>query len=343
MTRATRRWLAMFVNETMSDSPRVLVIRLGAMGDIFHAMPAVASLRRGLPLSPITWVVEKQWLPILEGCPFVNQLMAVDRKSAGTVLASIRRLRAEPYDLAIDFQGLLKSALIAVGSGAGNRLGYSRDQLREPLAGLFYTQTNSPNAVHVVDRHLELATVAGGHSKEAEFYLPQGSAEGQLPLEPFVLSCPQAGWGAKQWPSSYYGELGDLLKREMGLALVLNGPPGAEEQLRAMGPVHAHCSGLPGLIWATRRALAVVGLDSGPLYMAAAIGKPGVAIFGPTDPARNGPYGGSISVLRSPDADTTYKRLREENTAMRSITPRMAVDELKRCLATYSQNPTPTR
>lgn len=333
----------MSANGTMSDSPRILVIRLGAMGDIFHAMPAVASIRAGLPASRITWVVEKKWLPILEGCPFVNQLLAMDRKSAGTVLVSIRKLRAEPFDLAIDFQGLLKSALIAVGSGAGNRLGFSRDQLREPLAGLFYTQTHAPIAVHMVDRHLELATVAGGHSTKAEFYLPEGRAEGQLPEAPFVLSCPQAGWGAKQWPSSYYGELGDLLKREMGLTLVLNGPPGAEEQLRAMGSVHAHCSDLPGLIWATRRALAVVGLDSGPVHMAAAIGKPGVAIFGPTDPARNGPYGGSISVLRTPDAETTYKRREDENKAMRSITPRMVVDELKRCLATYSQNPTPTR
>ena len=327
----------------MSDSPRILVIRLGAMGDIFHAMPAVASLRGGLPTSQITWVVENKWLPILEGCPFVNKIAMLDRASGSAVLTSIRELRAERFDLAIDFQGLLKSALIGFGSGAPNRLGYSRNHLREPLAGLFYTRSHAPTAVHMVDRHLELAAVAGGRSRGAEFYLPEGRAEGQLPEEPFVLSCPQAGWGAKQWPASYYGELGDLLKREMGLTLVLNGPPGAEEQLRAMGRVHAHCSGLPGLIWATRRALAVVGLDSGPVHMAAAIGKPGVAIFGPTDPTRNGPYGGSLSVLRAPNAETTYKRRENDNTAMRSITPRMVLDEMKRCLATYSQNPTPTR
>ena len=273
----------------------------------------------------------------------MNRIAPLDRASVGAVLTCIGELRAERFDLAIDFQGLLKSAILAFGSGAGNRLGYSRDQLREPLAGLFYTRSHAPIAVHVVDRHLEVAAVAGGRSGGAEFYLPEGRAEGQLPEGPFVLSCPQAGWGAKQWPTSYYGELGDLLKREMGLTLVLNGPPGAEEQLRSIGRVHAHCSGLPGLIWATRRALAVVGLDSGPVHMAAAVGKPGVAIFGPTDPARNGPYGGSISVLRTPDAETTYKRREEENTAMRSITPRMVLDELKRCLATYSQNPTPTR
>ena len=343
MRLVTKRLPTTFANETMPDSPRILVIRLGAMGDIFHAMPAVASLRDGLPASQITWVVEKKWKPILEGCPFVNHIEALDRTSVGAALTCIGNLRAESFDLAIDFQGLLKSALIAVGSGAGGRLGYSRDHLREPLAGLFYTQNYAPKQVHVVDRHLELAAVAGGRSAKPEFYLPEGHAEGQLPEEPFVLSCPQAGWGSKQWPASYYGELGDLLKREMGLMLVLNGPPGAEEQLRAMGPVQAHCSGLPGLIWATRRALAVVGLDSGPVHLAAAIRKPGVAIFGPTDPARNGPYGGTISVLRTPNAETTYKRREEDNLAMRSITPRMVVDELKRCLATYSQNPTPMR
>ena len=343
MKLVTKRLPATFANGTMSDSPGILVIRLGAMGDIFHAMPAVASLRRGLPASQITWVVEKKWRPILEGFPFVNDIAALDRASVGTVLASIRKLRAERFDLAIDFQGLLKSAFIGFGSGAGNRLGYSREHLREPLAGLFYTHNYAPKHVHVVDRHLELAAVGGGRSTKPEFYLPEGCAEGQLPEEPFVLSCPQAGWGAKQWPASYYGELGDLLKSEMGLTLVLNGPPGAEEQLRTMGSVHAHCSGLRGLIWATRRALAVVGLDSGPVHMAAAIGKPGVAIFGPTDPARNGPYVGTISVLRTPDAETTYKRREDENTAMRSITPRMVVDELKRCLATCSQKPTPTQ
>ncbi len=333
----------MFANETMSDSLRILVIRLGAMGDIFHTMPAVASLRQGLPASEITWVVEKKWLPILEGCPFVNRVVTLDRTSFRTVAASIGRLRAASFDLAVDFQGLLKSALIAFGSGAGKRMGYTRDHLREPLAGLFYTEAHTPKPDHMVDKHLELAAVAGGRTTKPKFYLPEGRAEGPLPPQPFVLSCPQAGWGAKQWPASYYGELGDLLKDEMGLTLVLNGPPGAEDQLRAMGSVHAHCSGLPGLIHATRRAVAVVGLDSGPVHMAAAIGKPGVAIFGPTDPSRNGPYGGTISVLRTPDAETTYKRGEEENTAMRSITPRMVVDELKRCLITYSPNPTPTR
>ena len=176
----------MFANGTMSDSPRILVIRLGAMGDIFHAMPAVTSLRGGLPAAQITWVVEKKWLPILEGCPFVDRIAPLDRASVGAVLTSIGELRAERFDLAIDFQGLLKSATLAFGSGAGNRLGYSRDHLREPLAGLFYTRSHAPTAVHMVDRHLELASVAGGRSRGAEFYNLRAVLKGNFPRN---LSC----------------------------------------------------------------------------------------------------------------------------------------------------------
>ena len=133
------------------------------MGDIFHAMPAVASLRRGLPGAHITWIVERKWLPILEGCPFADKLLVLDRAS---LFSSWRKLRESPFDLAIDFQGLLKSAGIAIASGAAKRLGYGRDQLRESLAGLFYTEAHSPKAVHMVDKHLALAAAAGGHPRK---------------------------------------------------------------------------------------------------------------------------------------------------------------------------------
>ncbi len=315
----------------MSKGIRVLVIRLGAMGDIFHAMPAVASLRRGLPNAHISWIVESKWKPLLEGCPFIDEVLTFDRSH---LVQSWRSLSDQPFDMAVDFQGLIKSGAIALGSGAPKVVGYQRDQLRESYAGLFYTECPATNSIHMVDKHRDLAKAVGGAHSPAEFYLPQGQQEGELPDEPFVLSCPQAGWGAKQWPASYYGELAILLQKELGLKLVLNGPPGSDA---------THHSGLAGLIWATRRAYAVIGLDSGPMHMAAAIGKPGVAIFGPTDPARNGPYGGTISVLRTADAQTTYKRRQLEDNAMKAIDPRMVMDELKRCLATYSQNSTPTQ
>jgi heptosyltransferase-1 len=141
-----------------------------------------------------------------------------------------------------------------------------------------------------------------------------------------VLASPLAGWGAKQWPLEFYSELGRRLRQECGLTLVVNAPKRID-----IPDAFAHVSGLPGLIHATRQALAVVGVDSGPLHLAAALGKPGVAIYGPTDPARNGPYDSAMTVLRSPRAVTTYER-NEFDAAMRDITPAEVMEALQRQL-----------
>jgi heptosyltransferase-1 len=179
---------------------------------------------------------------------------------------------------------------------------------------LFYTHTVRPAAAHVVEQNLELAAATGARERVSSFYVPAGAPEGSLPGPPFVLANPAAGWVSKQWPLERYDELGRRLREELGVELVLNGAMAIETP-----HTRAHVSGLPGLMDATRRAVAVVGVDSGPLHLAAALRKPGVAIFGPTDPARNGPYGGSLTVLRSPHAVTTYKRGREIDASMLDI------------------------
>jgi heptosyltransferase-1 len=166
-----------------------------------------------------------------------------------------------------------------------------------------------------VDRHLELAATAGAQVAARGFALPEGSPEGSLPDEPFVLANPTAGWTGKQWPLEYYAVLAKQLGGA-GLRLVVNGASAID----IPGAI-PHVSGLRGLIYATRRAAAVIGLDSGPLHLAAALSKPGVAIFGPTDPARNGPYGGSLRVLRARGATTTYKRRDTIDESMRAVTP----------------------
>ncbi len=141
-----------------------------------------------------------------------------------------------------------------------------------------------------------------------------------MPDGPFVLASPLSGWPAKQWPLEYYSRLARLC-RDAGVPLVVNGPPSAHEALGGVENAILHLSSIAGLIDATRRATVVVGEDSGPLHLAAALGKPGVAIFGPTDPAQTGPYGGSLTVLRSPDAITSYKRRREIDASMRAVAP----------------------
>lgn len=166
-----------------------------------------------------------------------------------------------------------------------------------------------------------------------EFPLPPGAPEQgkhrDLPEGDFILASPQAGWGSKQWPAKYWSELAALLP----LPLVMNGPPFAEEELAAIHGTRTHLSGISGLIHATRRARAVIGVDSGPMHLAAALNKPGVAIFGPTDPARNGPYGGSLQVLRDASAVTDYSRSQEPAASMLAISPRMVADAITEILA----------
>lgn len=320
----------------MARGPHILLVRLGAFGDVLHALPAAASLRRSIPGARLTWAIDPRWHWLLAGNPDVDHALPVDRRSRASLQSAWRYFQDNPVDVAVDVQGLLKSAILARASRAPRRFGFSTAHLRERAAALFYTGRITPASTHVVDRNLDLAIAAGATRRVIDFPLPPGQPEGTLPDGPFVLASPLAGWPAKQWPLELYTELANLL-RAAGTELVLN------VAQRIDSPLPQHVSGLGGLLDATRRAAAVVGLDSGPLHLAAALGKPGVALFGPTDPARNGPYGDSITTIRTSGAPTTYRRLNEILPCMRAITPRAVFEQLQTCLTTASPNPTPTR
>src|SRR5215469_15084023 len=206
-------------------SGRMLVVRLGALGDIIHALPAVASLKHSFPGWHLTWAVEPKWAPLLEGNPFVDAVVLVRRDSWEGLRASWRELRAGRYDFAVDFQGLIKAALVATCAHCEQIFGFHHTQLRERTAALFYSNKTMSRAAHIVDRNLDLAAAAGAGSAIRAFPLPSGRAEGALPTGDFVLASPLAGWASKQWPVDHYGELARLLRREMGLPLVLDGPP----------------------------------------------------------------------------------------------------------------------
>ncbi len=285
------------------------------MGDVIHALPAVASLKHSFPHSHVSWVIRTRWMPLLKDNPFVDEVIPFERTLNG-MMAARRKFREHRFDLAIDFQGLMQSALIAAAARPDRIAGFHRSQVREKAAALFYSLCVEARARHVVDRNLELAAASGASSLLHTFSLPDGSPEGNLPDGNFVLASPMAGWGSKEWPAEFYSQLAARLN----VPLVVNGPPAASDFLSAIRGAHVHLSGIAGLIHATRRAHAVVGVDSGPLHLAAALSKPGVAIFGPTDPSRNGPYGGTIRVLRSTGAATTYKRT-AANDCMRAVSP----------------------
>ena len=310
------------------SAPRILVVRLGSMGDVIAALPAVASLKHSRPQAELVWVIEPKWAALLEGNPYVDSVLTFDRRTFRGWRSAWCELRVRHFDLAVDFQGLVKSALLASVARPERIFGFTAEYAREAPASWFYSDKVPIRSYHAVDRNLDLAAAAGATSILHRFPLPAGSPEGNLPARDFVLASPLAGWGAKQWPLSYYAELAERLDRDFGLPLVLN----TAKPLDVKG-VWKHVSGLPGLIHATRRAAAVVGIDSGPTHLAAALGKPGVAIYGPTDPARHGPYGDSFILLRSDSAKTSYRRSAEPDASMRAISPEQVLQALAAKLA----------
>jgi heptosyltransferase I len=309
----------------VSDS--ILVVRLGAMGDIIHALPAVASLRQSFPNHCITWVVARKWVEILEGNPHIDQILPFERRGKGALIRSWHALRNIRPEIAIDFQGLIQSALVGRASRPRRLIGLHRSQARESLAAFLYTERVKANGPHRVETNLQLAQAAGAAQLTDRAWIPPGSPEGELLSGAFVLASPLAGWASKQWPLENYSALAKALKSD-SLTLVINVPPGFGKKLAGMRELKIHESGLPGLIDATRRATAIVGVDSGPMHLAAALDKPGVAIFGPTDPLRNGPFHSRMTVLRDPGAITSYKRVEEIDHSMRDVT----VEQVKNAL-----------
>jgi heptosyltransferase I len=309
---------------------QILVVRLGSMGDVIAALPAVASLKHSIPHSKITWVIDPKWSLLLEGNPYVDSVLHLDRRTFTGLRNAWRELRSSRFDFAVDFQGLVKSALVATLARPERIFGFNATYARESPASWFYSTKVPIRSYHAVERNLDLAAAAGASNILRTFPLPPGESQSRLPEGDFVLASPLAGWGAKQWPLEYYSNLAERLHRECGMPLVLDTP----YPLHVQG-TQTHVSTLAGLIYATRRATAVVGLDSGPMHLAAALGKPGVAIYGPTDPARHGPYAGTIGVLRSPDAVTTYRRTSEPEPSMREIKPDQVFEALVPILAAH--------
>ncbi len=315
------------------DHTGILVIRLGAMGDIIHALPAAASLKASFPAHKLSWLVSPRWMPLLEGNPAIDELIPFERGGVKALKTSWQRLRQKRFDLAFDFQGLLQSALAGHAARPKVFYGFSRAVARESHAAWFYDHCVDVMGPHRVERNLQLVAAAGATELITQARIPPGRPEGDLPAGPFVLANPFAGWAGKEWPLRSYELLGQALQKER-LPLVISVPAAKAAELGGFKHITVYVSTLSGLIDATRRAAAIVGVDSGPLHLAAALGKPGVALFGPTDPACTGPFGGSLTVLRAPDVATTYKRHSEIHASMRTI----AVEEVVTALLSSLEN-----
>jgi heptosyltransferase-1 len=349
---------------TAANPPKnLLVVRLGAMGDVIHTMHAVALLRNTLPDTHIGWVIEERWAELLcaKGAPrsgtrsparpLVDFVHVVNTKRwrKAPLASEIRRqfsaalkgIREQHYDIAIDFQGAIKSALLARLAGAGTVVG--ADQPRETPARLFYSQRLKTSGSHVIQQNVSLAEgVMPGFSRSGEGARPCTPARG-IPFpedagaeeeisrklnsvgSQLILVNPGAGWGAKQWPAERYGEVARELAKQ-GAHVLVNYGPGEEQlsrevQSASQGAAHPITCSVAELIALTRRASLFIGGDTGPLHLAAAMGVPAVAIFGPTDPARNGPYNKNSVVLRNPASRTSLSHTSEPDPGLLQITP----------------------
>jgi heptosyltransferase-1 len=329
-----------------------LIVRLGSLGDVVHGLPALVAIKRSFPHWELDWLVERRWLPVLAGNPYLSRVVEFDTlawraspfsssvwSSAGAAVAALRERR---YDVALDLQGSLKSAVSCFLSGAPQVVGFDRGWLREPLAGLFYTRRVQTNAVHVIDANIALAGALGALSSAAEFPLPAGDVRSlpqELQTAALAVINPGAGWKAKRWTVAGYAAVCDELQQAFSLVPVLNCGPGEETFARQVQQAcrnstpRIYSGNLPGLIALLRRAAIMVAPDTGPLHLAAALGVPAVALFGPTNPRRNGPYGALHRVLRSGGAVTSHTHSDEPDASMDRITPAevlLAVHEVLR-------------
>lgn len=308
-----------------SHSP-ILIVRLGAMGDIIHALPGAQSLKLSFPERRLVWVAARKWLALFEGNPHIDEVIPYERDSVAELSATWRRLRALKPGLAVDFQSLIQSALVGRAASPAEFVGLDTAYARESAAAFMYSKRVRAAGPHRVERGLQLAAAAGASILTMKAWLPEGRAEGELPRGPFLLASPFAGWVSKQWPLEYYAALAVQLKKR-GLPLVVNIPEAKVHEMATFPDLQVHCSSIAGLIDATRRAQGVIGVDSGPLHIAAALNKRGVAIYGPTDPAQTGPFGGSMKVLRA-KTQTTYKREDVIHPSMRAIKPEGVLEAL---------------
>ncbi|HKD63088.1 MAG TPA: glycosyltransferase family 9 protein [Candidatus Acidoferrales bacterium] len=324
---------------------RFLLVRLSSLGDVVHAVPAASGLRDAFPEAQIDWVIDARWQRLLEGNPDLNEVIVYDRRKSGGLSSSIRKLRAARYTCAIDFQGLYKSALLALASGAPRRIGFQSSYAREGLVSMLYTDHVNPRGPHKVDHNRTLVERAGAHLAAPRFPLAIRPEDDELvvrelqsrSITDFYVLNPGGGWVSKCWPAERYGELHRQLATRHGWRGVVTVGPGEEnlarDLIRAAGdsaPVAIPLA-LGPLMALLRRAKLIVSGDTGPLHLASALGTPVVGLFGPTDPARNGPFSpGDISVRNPRHSITTYARGASYSPAMLSITIDQVVDAVER-------------
>jgi heptosyltransferase-1 len=336
------------------EALRVLVVRMSAMGDVIHGIPAITALRTARPNWQFGWLIEQRWMELLctnaderlqprsEIKPLVDWLHLSDFKEWRKGLSSatawrdmhscMREIRTMKYEVSLDLQGTIRSAIAGRLSGAKTRIGSTEP--REAPARRFYTEKVTVDGKHVVEHALSLASyVAGEEISFEEPSFPQDETTenwadvfcASVGFTPLAILNPGAGWGAKCWPAKSYGTVAKALAAR-GLAVLVNYGPGEEPLAHEVSVASEEiarpieCS-ITQLIALTRRASLFVGGDTGPMHLAAALNVPVVALFGPTRPDRNGPYATRSVILRSAQSKDNSSHTDEPDAGLQSISP----------------------
>jgi heptosyltransferase-1 len=330
------------VSHNLSPRPRILIVKLSSFGDVLHTLPTLEALRSTYPSARITWLVEAAYAPLLAGHPALDEIWEAPRLHPGELLADknparlrglLRRLRAQPFDLVLDVQGLLKSAVWVALARSPRKVGYDRTREGSYLALTERVPPFDPEA-HAVRRYLNLAHYLGVPPALPRFRLNLDAGVDTARLipgeagRPLIVLHPGARWASKLWPAASWARLAERLS-DGGFQLAMTGSR-ADEKLAAeiTGKTRAPISNLAGrtslaeLAGVLRRAQLAVTTDTGVMHLAAALGTQVVALFGPTSPWRTGPFGEGHQVVRlGLSCSPCFKRQCPEPRCLNDLTP----------------------
>lgn len=318
----------------MRDIEKILLVRLGSLGDIMHALPAQRYLHEKFPNSEIHWLTDRHYASLLKCVPGLDRIWITDLRSLSAGIRSLnslilllRDLRKQKFDVTFDFQGLLKSAVLARLAGTSRLHGFTPERFKEKGSGFFYDKQVSGEGDlnnHVIDGNLELAgKLAGprGISPKIMFQIP-GLDEKHIKeklknheIKNPILINPGAGWTTKRWPAQKYGRLAGLIMRKLQVPVIATYGPGEEPLVDDMqaacpqGKLIAFPTTIVQLLALCLRSRLMIAGDCGPLHLAVASSTPTVALLGPTSPSRNGPYSPQDEVVESNSPySNSYKR-----------------------------------
>ena len=346
------------MSESSGAHQKILIVRLGSLGDIIHTIPAQQQISRHLPNAIIHWLTEPPYDNLLCHVPGISHVWLADTKKWRRKILSfhesiglVQSLRHQSFDIALDFQGLVKSAVLAKLSGARRVIGFAPERSREPAACHFYSETvmgDGGSRHHAIEISLQLARFLGcrenGTSPLIPLSIPSEAVHyAQEQLRRFgivdpVLINPGAGWVTKLWPARNYAQLSLRIQEELGLPVVFTYGPGEENLIEkvqaALAPhsITTFPTTMLELAALCRLSRLLIGGDTGPLHLAVALGTPTVAILGPTAPWRNGPFNPhDVVVKRYLSCSNSYKRTCDEFICM-DIPVREVFDAVRRRL-----------